>query len=252
MIIGEETKIRIHCAFELGWEAIDKQVAARPFSAISLRLIGDCVMTDGEKTERLKTGDVLYMPSGVSYRSCSSYEKIAVIHFDAYGEAPREMRVFRMENTANIHRIFSSLIEVWERKPIGYYARAMSLFYELIYELEKCESSELSADYEKLRPAVEKLHSSYTDPELNVDELCKTVFFSDTYFRRLFTRIYGKTPLKYINELRISHAKALLGETDYSVEAIAHLSGFKNVKYFSTAFKQSEGVTPSCYRNGQK
>ncbi len=71
---------------------------------------------------------------------------------------------------------------------------------------------------------------------------------SDTYFRKMFFKVYGKTPLHYINTLRIERAKALLSESGITLEQVAIHSGFSDVKYFSSVFKSYTGISPSKYR----
>ena len=71
---------------------------------------------------------------------------------------------------------------------------------------------------------------------------------SDTYFRKLFYKVFNTTPLSYINSLRIERAKALLSELNSTVDQVAQKSGFSDAKYFSTVFKKFVGVPPSKYR----
>jgi len=49
--------------------------------------------------------------------------------------------------------------------------------------------------------------------------------------------------------VRISHAKALLRNTDKKMYQIAQSVGYENVKYFFRVFKKMEGITPEHYRN---
>lgn len=67
------------------------------------------------------------------------------------------------------------------------------------------------------------------------------------YFRKLFREAYGISPLKFINQLRIKRAKKLLKTGYYRVGESATLSGFDDMKYFSTVFKKSVGLAPTEY-----
>ena len=68
---------------------------------------------------------------------------------------------------------------------------------------------------------------------------------SDTYFRRLFFREFGTTPLRYLTDLRISYAKELLSSGYYTVRQVAANVGFEDAKYFCTVFRKKCGCTPS-------
>ena len=69
----------------------------------------------------------------------------------------------------------------------------------------------------------------------------------------IFKEVYGTTPIRYINRIRLRKAKELLVNTDTSVSEIADLVGFQSIHYFSRFFKAKENCTPMEYRmrNGQ-
>ena len=70
---------------------------------------------------------------------------------------------------------------------------------------------------------------------------------SEGYFRKLFKEEFGISPQKYIIELRIQNAVALISKGYYSLKEIAYMSGYNDYKYFSVEFKKSMGVSPSEY-----
>ncbi len=65
---------------------------------------------------------------------------------------------------------------------------------------------------------------------------------------REFKRIFGMSPLGYIQQKRIDLAKELLTETDLSAEQIAKKCGFSGINYFARQFKKSEGISSLEYR----
>ena len=67
------------------------------------------------------------------------------------------------------------------------------------------------------------------------------------YFRKLFKKEMGISPLKYLTQIRISHAKRLLRlkhRSGMSIQEISWLSGFQDSLYFSRVFKKVTGVPP--------
>ena len=56
----------------------------------------------------------------------------------------------------------------------------------------------------------------------------------------------------YINRIRIEKAVQLLTDTQLSITEISEEVGFTYQRYFSTAFKQIKGVTPTQFRSDQK
>jgi len=104
-----------------------------------------------------------------------------------------------------------------------------------------------SAKKNLIAAEIEFIHENYTSDKINVNELAKSAGISEAYFRRIFTDIYGKSPVQYINELRIIRAKELLSSGFYSVSEVASMSGFFDDSYFSRTFKKHTGVSPNRY-----
>lgn len=52
----------------------------------------------------------------------------------------------------------------------------------------------------------------------------------------------------YITKFRMEKAILLIGTTDLSFTEIAEKTGFTTARYFSTAFKQYTGETPTRYK----
>ena len=83
--------------------------------------------------------------------------------------------------------------------------------------------------------------------KITLDELASRVSLNKTYLVRRFKILFGKPPMKYILDMRIERSKHLLLEGRLSVGQISEELGFNSLHYFSAAFKQSEGVSPTSY-----
>lgn len=53
----------------------------------------------------------------------------------------------------------------------------------------------------------------------------------------------------YINKFRLEQAITLIKITDLTFTEISDQIGFTTLRYFSTAFKQYTGLTPTQYKN---
>ena len=251
MMLNLDTKIALLETHHLYWGANSYFVKGRDFHALSIRVKGDAQITHGEKTEQLTTGSVIFMSKGADYHSKTGEEELFVVHFQTSGPSAFGMQVYNPTNFSRLVDLFSRLHLIFTSKPHGYEFKSLSLFYDILYELKKSENTSLSPNYEKIKNTLDYLHANFTNPELSIKELCKKSFFSDTYFRKLFVSLYGTTPLDYLNNLRLNHAKALLLETNYTVSHVAFLSGFYDEKHFCKLFKQKKGKTPSQHRKGE-
>ena len=75
---------------------------------------------------------------------------------------------------------------------------------------------------------------------------------SPDYFTRMFKDSIGKTPIDYINAMRINESMRLLYETDKPMAEIAEAVGFCNSNYFHKIFKQYMDVSPLAYRKSAR
>lgn len=73
-------------------------------------------------------------------------------------------------------------------------------------------------------------------------------FFSITYLTKLFHARYGYTIYEYVLKLRMERAKELLEKPDIKILDIAERLGYKDNHYFSKAFRNYYGISPSQYR----
>lgn len=84
--------------------------------------------------------------------------------------------------------------------------------------------------------------------ELTADIIAKKFYISKTQLYYLFTEVYGMTLSGYVCELRITKAKNLLINSEYSIDYIAQAAGYQNLASFSRTFKAKTGFSPKKYR----
>ena len=129
--------------------------------------------------------------------------------------------------------------------------KSMSLFYELLYQVQKAQrATYLSSETRnRLLPAMDYLSTHYPEGPISVPLLAELSGMSEVYFRRLFSQVYGTSPVKYINSLRIARAKELILSGFYSISEVSVLCGFHEPGHFIAEFKKATGMTPSAYRD---
>jgi two-component system response regulator YesN len=81
-----------------------------------------------------------------------------------------------------------------------------------------------------------------------VEKLSDMINVSPDYFTKMFKTSIGKTPIEYINGLRVNKAMELLYSTKKSMAEIADEIGFCNPNYFHKIFKQDINESPLAYR----
>ena len=89
---------------------------------------------------------------------------------------------------------------------------------------------------------------SYYDPDLSIGKLARSFGYSPNYIQRRFLKTEGITPKAYLQQIRMKAAVRFLREKKYPLKEIAALCGFRDVHYFSNAFKRFYGCAPKFYR----
>ncbi len=202
----------------------------------------------GNEKLTVRKHDIVYMPKFSDYHVETIEEgDCYAINFDFPEDFVFEPFVFTPKNPAAFMNAFKSAEKAWRTKSDGYVYKCKSELYSILYGMrsERAASYLPSSKLGIITPAVELIHEKYTFEHLSVSELAEICGISSEYFRFLFKKNFGTSPVKYINELRISRAKELLLSEMYSVATAAEMSGFSDMSYFSREFKKMTGVSPS-------
>ena len=91
------------------------------------------------------------------------------------------------------------------------------------------------------------IERNYIHPEYGVEEMAATLGLSRIHLNRKLKAEANTSPSTMLKEVRMKHARALLDEGKLSVAEISLACGFSTPSYFSTAFREYYGKTPSEY-----
>ena len=110
-------------------------------------------------------------------------------------------------------------------------------------------SSLLAAEASSRRPIedlqgwiVEHLHN-----DLGVDALSKQCGMSPRHFARVFAAEKGVTPARFVDQIRVEAARALLEATTYGPKEVARRAGFGSADSMRRSFIRVLGVAPGEY-----
>jgi AraC family transcriptional regulator len=94
---------------------------------------------------------------------------------------------------------------------------------------------------------IQAIHENYGE-QITVDDMARTAMYSKFHFTRIFQRVTGLTPGRFLSAVRLQKAKQLLTSTSLKVTDISHMVGYTSVGTFSSRFAYSVGLPPTTYR----
>jgi AraC-like DNA-binding protein len=99
----------------------------------------------------------------------------------------------------------------------------------------------------RIEEALRLMRNHFREP-LTAYGLAKRVNLSASRFVHLFIEEAGMPFSTHLRDLRIAHARRLLGGTRLDMTSVAAECGFANQNYFATVFRAAVGQTPTVYR----
>lgn len=97
-----------------------------------------------------------------------------------------------------------------------------------------------------------RVNNDDQNPSFNFSDICKELAISTGYGHRVFKKVYGITPLHFIDKEKYKKAQRLLEYSGNSIEEIAYMIGAANMSIFSKQFKKWSGMAPTEYRKQAK
>ena len=211
-----------------------------------------CFIFDGKKFHVGKN-EMIYLPKHSNYvvRTGESISDAGcyVINFDLASSVSFAPFVTKTKNAAHFLSLFRQAEIAWRTRRFGYQMECKGNLYHILFSLQKEFELGYASKHvsDVLLPALTHIHENYTDKLLNIAELASLCRMSETYFRRLFKKNYGVSPIQYIHNLKISRARELIASGMYSISQVSYLSGFHDEAYFSREFKKATSFSPSEY-----
>lgn len=82
--------------------------------------------------------------------------------------------------------------------------------------------------------------------KISLDQIAENMYLSPFYISKIFKSEVGDTPIRYLINIRLEKAKALLEEErGSSIQEIAAMVGYDDAYHFSKLFKKRYGISPS-------
>ena len=215
----------------------------RPSLGLSFKLYGKSVYTQNGKEYISESKNVLFLPKGASYTAKTiSDSKCVVINFNSFN-ADLGTDIIKIlisdEGIEELCDLLNDLSAAYDES-FGHY-RNMSKLYK-IFEIIFCQSAK--SDNSGFGSVLKYIDENIGKANITNAELAGIVGYSEVYFRKLFKRRFGISPIQYVINRKIGYAKQLLNG-QHRIAEVAEKCGFNSVYHFSREFKQQTGKSPS-------
>lgn len=241
---------------------------------------GAVMVQIGTELVGAEQGDFLYIPPSMTFRvdAATEYASVRGMIFDTsiieanlenfdseifymfYVQSKNKITVFGKDHPVNptLKRFMQESDDEYSEKEICYKLPIRANIYHMMTVLLRyyCGSkNELDRmiyhNVLRLRPVISYIDEHFKE-KIYIEELSAMINVSPDYFTKMFKESIGKTPIDYINGMRINSAMELLCTTEMSMTEIADAIGFCNPNYFHKIFKQYMETSPLAYRKNAK
>ncbi|MBQ8836608.1 MAG: helix-turn-helix transcriptional regulator [Clostridia bacterium] len=245
----ENIKItRIHGVYNVNFK--DNHFAERKdrkVCALAYKACGKTEYICEQKSYIVDKNNVLLIPPQKPYAyNILELGTCIMVEFECNNDIS-DFYLYRISDSKQIRSLFTEVSQLWAAKSNGYTLEILSVVYRILYSV--CIGSNIDYSIQKketaLLPAVKYIQENYWRSDISNDALAHLADMSTVYFRKLFTKRYGVSPMKYISNIKIETAKNMLLSNNLTVSEIAEAVGFSSVYSFSRTFKKQTGLSPT-------
>lgn len=210
------------------------------FRLIESGTVPDMVISDVNMTD----GDGFKLCNDI--KSNEKFSHIPVVLLTARGEEQSQSESYRLGADGFIAKPFE--IETLMELIRSIFRRKAEIRRKYL-DNEGAATAEFGSDEEGFIIRFNKvIEDNLTNPDLDQQILCRELGISRAALYNKIKAITGTGSKEYITRIRIERAKALIENGSLTFTEISEMTGFSAPSYFSTAFKNYTGFTPSGYR----
>lgn len=159
---------------------------------------------------------------------------------------------FRRGN-GEFFKIVNELFKTMQSSSEHYHLRVYSLIYSFFsclynsgFVTKSGRDKHAAKQIKVLMELLDWIDSNYAEA-ITLSDLSKVSGLNEKYLCRFFKEFTSRTPIDYINNLRIESACHEMTANGLTITEAALECGFNDLSYFSKAFKKYKGVSPREY-----
>ena len=229
------------------------QMKQRPNHGLTLVLSGSLEMLLDGHAYIARAGDMLLQRANDSYRLSAGENgtEYVVISYSVKDDATLlpllPDRLFTPEHFGRLQSAFLTTARLYEEGGVCHKPLLCALVQEILCGIIR-ENAPLFFHGEQ-SPVyyAKKYMDEYYHRPLSAENVAAVVGLSPSHLRALFREAGEESPIRYLNRVRIEHAKEMIASGMFHLDEIAAACGFSSVYYFSRVFKSYVGVPPGKY-----
>ena len=244
---------------------------------------GSALVTIGSRTEHLRTGDAFFINTGVLHAArpgqagpCRLHS--LVFHPRLVGGSPESVfyQDYLLPLTARPEQqnlvlraeapgcgpVAAAIEAAWQacaQEPPHFVFAVRAALSDLVAllhdDLARAPAAGIDRralrDAERIKAMLGCVHSRYAEP-LTVADIARSAALSPSECLRCFRRTVGRTPTRYLRDVRLRQTAALLAGTGMPVAEVAARCGFDDVSYFTRTFRAQRQLTPTAFRQASR
>ena len=202
----------------------------------------------GENLYPLYPGMAILHPPHVFH---ADFARTAYTTYFIMFEAPPDQpwsRLYYDDEDLNLDRICRAIVREWREQQADRDDMLALLNKELLLLLGRGPHDSAKSLRERSVIAAEQIMEASYGKRIEVAELAERVGISVSSLHAHFVRLRGKTPMEYLQGVRLRHALGLLHHSTLTLETIADLCGYHSPSHLSRHVKAATGASPGRLR----
>lgn len=226
----------------------------RPSWGIILKYDGETKYNCNGKKYISNKNNMIILPKGSNYEwTCVKEGKCHIIEFECDSNLDTIFSL-PINNPDKILQLFKDCEYKTTLKNPVYKIAILKNVYDILFLMLSPTYNlnyQSQAKRQKITPAVDYIVKNY-NKKIKNQELAQIAGTSTVYFRKIFTAVFGVSPITYIHQLRINKSKEILKSDYNSLTEVALSVGYTDLYDFSRTFKKHVGISPSRYAINHK
>lgn len=214
---------------------------------IMLYISGEGYLCTENRKYPFKKGTVIIVPPNVRHGSSSEHNFVNISIEGEFGSLLNFDKVISLcDNSDGDGESLAELI-LKNRNGDKEYLNALCRAY-IHFLLQRYRRNTFTGNC--IDEIIKEINEKALMPNVNTTSIISKYGYAEDYIRAKFKKHTGKTPIEFLNGIRIDHAIFLINiyNSTLPMSEISAMCGFDDYAYFSRVFKKHTGVSPANYK----